>query len=216
MKLVKTGIAGLDEFLTGGLPPKVILLIGPPGSGNEVFARQISYTRAKQAGITYFTIAATAENVRDDMTVYGWDIASLEKSGNWKFKKIAENARLEEAIIKEMEENQTVVIDSFSELLLTRKIGEITNLISIMSHQNKNSENYHLLLLTEGMQDPKTETIMQHFAEGVIMFATTLTADTMHTDMLIKKIKGSFAPTRRLPYSISKKGFLIETATRIT
>ena len=216
MKLVKTGIAGLDEFLTGGLPPKVILLIGPPGSGNEVFARQISYTRAKQAGITYFTIAATAENVRDDMEVYGWDIASLEKSGNWKFKKIAENARLDEAIVKEMEENQTVVIDSFSELLLTRKIGEITNLISVMSHQNKNSENYHLLLLTEGMQDPKTETIMQHFAEGVIMFATTLTADTMHTDILIKKIKGSFVPTRRLPYSISKKGFLIETATRIT
>ena len=56
MKLLKTGIAGLDEFLTGGLPPKILLLVGLPGAGNEVFARQIAYTRAKQIGITYFTV----------------------------------------------------------------------------------------------------------------------------------------------------------------
>jgi KaiC/GvpD/RAD55 family RecA-like ATPase len=42
MKLIKTGIAGLDEFLTGGLPPKIILLTGLPGSGNEIFARHIA------------------------------------------------------------------------------------------------------------------------------------------------------------------------------
>ena len=38
MKPVKTFIAGLDEFLMGGLPPKIILLSGSPGAGNEVFA----------------------------------------------------------------------------------------------------------------------------------------------------------------------------------
>lgn len=85
-----------------------------------------------------------------------------------------------------------------------------------MSRQNRISEKYHLLLLTEGMQDPKAETAMQHFAEGVIGFTTTWTTDTVHTDILIKKIKGTFVPARRLPYTISKKRFLIETATRIT
>ena len=47
MKLVKTGIAGLDEFLTGGIPPRILLLTGLPGSGNEVFARQIVSTQGK-------------------------------------------------------------------------------------------------------------------------------------------------------------------------
>ncbi len=85
-----------------------------------------------------------------------------------------------------------------------------------MSRQNRNSEEYHLLLLTEGMQDSKAETAIQHFAEGVIVFTAMWTTDTVHTDILIRKIKGTFIPARRLPYTISKKGFLIETATRIT
>ncbi len=82
MKLVKTGIAGLDEFLTGGLPPEVFLLTGLPGAGNEVFARQIAYTRAKQVGITYFTVNSTADSVRDHMAAYGWDVKST--GSQWK------------------------------------------------------------------------------------------------------------------------------------
>ncbi len=85
-----------------------------------------------------------------------------------------------------------------------------------MSRENRNSEQYHLLLLTEGMQDQKSETAMQHFAEGVIIFNTAWTTDNTQRDILIKKMKGAIVPPRRLPYSIGKRGFLIETATRIT
>lgn len=216
MNLVKTGIAGLDEFLTGGLPPKILLLTGLPGSGNEIFARQIAYTRAKQIGITYFTVNATADSVTEDMAAYNWDVTPLEEAGTWKFKTLTKTNSLLETVIEEMKQHRTIIIDSLSELLLTRKIEEAINLLTAMSRQNKNSEEYHLLLLTEGMQDQKAETAMQHFAEGVIIFNTTWTTDTTHRDILIKKMKGTFVPTRRLPYTISKKGFLIETATRIT
>lgn len=216
MKLVKTGIGGLDEFLTGGLPPKILLLTGLPGAGNEVFARQIAYTRAKQAAITYFTVNTTAESIKEDMAAYNWDTSPLEADGNWKFKTIPKTSNLHETVIEEMKQHRTVIIDSLSEVLVTRRIDEAINLLTAMSHQNKNSEEYHLLLLTEGMQDSKAETAMQHFAEGVIIFNTTWTADTTHRDILIKKMKGAFFPARRLPYTISKRGFLIETATRIT
>ena len=216
MNLVKTGIAGLDEFLTGGLPPKILLLTGLPGAGNEVFARQIAYTRAKQVGITYFTVNATPDSVKEDMAAYNWDVAPLEATGNWKFKTLTKTNHLEETVIEEMKQHRTIIIDSLSELLLTRKIEEAINLLTAMSRQNKNSEEYHLLLLTEGMQDQKAETAMQHFAEGVIIFNTAWTTDTTQRDILIKKMKGTFVPERRLPYTIGKKGFLIETATRIT
>ena len=216
MKLLKTGIAGLDEFLTGGLPPRVLLLIGLPGAGNEVFARQIAYTRAKQIGITYFIVNETADSVRNDMAVYNWDLAPLEENGNWRFKVITKKMDLQEAIIEEMSQRRTVIIDSISELLLTREIDEVIDLLTAMSNKNKNGDEYHLLLLTEGMQDTRDEIAMQHFAEGVIVFTATWATDTVHTDILIKKMMGTFVPARRLPYSISKKGFLIETATRIT
>jgi len=216
MKLVKTGIAGLDEFLTGGLPPKIILLSGLPGAGNEVFARQIAYTRAKQSLVTYFTVHLTPDDVREDMAAYSWDIAPLEASGNWKFKTLTETGNLKEEVIEEMKQHRTVILDSLSELFLTRKTEEAVNLLTTMSKQNRNCEEYHLLLLTEGMQDARAETAMQHFAEGIIIFNTTYTTDSTHRDILIKKMKGTFLSTRRLPYTINKRGFIIETATRIT
>ncbi len=216
MKLIKTGIAGLDEFLTGGIPPKILLLAGVPGSGNEIFARQIAYTRAKQIGITYFTVNTIEESVKEEMATYNWDTTQMETDGNWKFKTLTKNSNLQEIVIEEMKQHRTIIIDSLSELLLTRKGEEAINLLTAMSRQNKDTDEYHLLLLTEGMQDQKVETAMQHFAEGVIIFTTTWTTDTTHRDILIKKMKGTFIPTRRLPYTISKKGFLIETATRIT
>jgi len=216
MKLIKTGIAGLDEFLTGGLPPKVLLLEGRPGTGNEVFARQIAYARAKQIGVTYFTVNPSADAVREDMATYNWDTEPLESSGNWKFKTFTKTGALQEVVLEEMMEHRTVIVDSLSELLLTRKLNEVTSLLTAMSNQNKSSEEYHLLLLTEGMQDQKTETTIEHFAEGIIAFNITMTTDTSHTDLLVRKMRGTFMPARRLPYTISKRGFLIETATRIT
>jgi KaiC/GvpD/RAD55 family RecA-like ATPase len=216
MKLIKTEIAGLDEFLTGGLPPKILLLMGVPGSGNEVFARQIAYARAKEVGVTYFVVNSTADSVKEDMSLYNWDVSTLEAAGKWKFETLNKTSNLVEAVVEEVRQSRTVIIDSFSEVLLTRKIEEAINLLSAMSRANKDSAAYHLLLLTEGMQDQKAETAIQHFAEGIISFNTTWTTDATHRDLLIKKMKGAFLPARRLPYSIGKRGFLIETATRIT
>ena len=73
-----------------------------------------------------------------------------------------------------------------------------------------------MLLLTEGIQDQQTEITIQHFAEGVITFAVTYVADSILGQVIISKMGGMLVPTRRLPYTISKKGFIIETATRLT
>ena len=216
MKLLKTGIAGLDEFLTGGLPPKILLLAGLPGSGNDVFAKQIAYFRAKETQVTYFTVNATADSVREDMNLFNWDLAPLEAAGKWRFQNVAKTGPIVESIVEEMQQHRSVIVDSLSELLLTRKVEEAVSLLAAMSRENKDSEQYHLLLLTEGMQDERAETAMQHFAEGVILFSTNWASEMTNRDLLVKKMKGTFTPSRKLPYSIGRRGFLIETATRIT
>jgi len=216
MKLLKTGIAGLDEFLQGGLPPRVLLLPGTPGSGNDVFARQVAFTRANQGKITYFTVNETLDCVREDMASYGWDTTPLEASDNWRFKNLTKTGSLVDPIVAQMEERRSIVVDSLSELLLTRKLDELVNLLTIMSRQNKQCQEYHLLLLTEGMHDQHAETTLQHFAEGVIVFTSSLVADSTQRHVIIKKMRGTLVPTRRLPYSIGKRGFVIETAIRIS
>ena len=216
MRLLKTGIAGLDEFLLGGLPPRVLLLLGLPGSGNEVFARQSAYARAKQTGVTYFTVNRAPEFVKDDMSAYGWDITPLEKTGAWKFINTTKANQIVDTVTREIKQHRSVVVDSLSELLITHKIEEAVNLLTAMTTENREGEECHFVLLTEGMQDKKVETTMEHFAEGVIIFNTTWTADSTTRNIMIKKMRGTLIPTRRLPYNIGKKGFIIETATRIT
>jgi flagellar protein FlaH len=216
VKLLKTGIAGLDEFLQGGLPPRVLLLPGTPGSGNEVFARQVAFTRAKEGKITYFTVNETPEFVREDMVCYGWDTVPLEASDNWRFKTLTKTDPLVDPVEAEMEERRSIVVDSLSELLLTHKIDELVNLLTMMSRQNRECLEYHLLLLTEGMNDQHAETTLQHFAEGVLVFTSSLVGDSTQRHVIIKKMRGTLVPTRRLPYSIGRKGFVIETAIRIS
>jgi KaiC/GvpD/RAD55 family RecA-like ATPase len=216
MKLLKTGIVGLDEFLQGGLPPRVFLLLGPPGSGSEVFARQVAYSRAKEAEITYFTVTRSVDSVKEDMCNYGWQIAPLEKTGNWKFAKLTQTNPLTDTVIEEMKQNRSLVLDSLSELTLTHKTQEIASLLNAMSAQNKEHEQLHLILMTEGMQERKIEVTMEHFADGVITFTAMEGSEVSAKHIMIKKIRGTSVPARMLPYSIGEKGFTIETATRIT
>jgi KaiC/GvpD/RAD55 family RecA-like ATPase len=215
---IKTGIAGLDEFLMGGLPPKVILLTGLPGSGNEIFARQVLFNRAKDSAITYFTVNATSNSVKEDMLAHGWDIAPFEEKGTWKFKSLKNIPvkELSKTILQEMQESRIVTIDSTSELLLDLKLKDIINLITEMTNQNIKSPNFHFLLVTETMQDPQAETTMNHYSEGSINLALTWSADSTMRHLIIRKMSGTIIPTRRLTYTLGRRGFIIETATRIS
>jgi KaiC/GvpD/RAD55 family RecA-like ATPase len=216
VKLLKTGIAGLDEFLQGGLPPRVYLLLGASGSGSEIFARQVAYSRAKHVGITYFTVARSVDAVKDDMSAYGWDLSLVEQTGNWKLVNLIHSKSLTDAILNEMRQHRGVVVDSLSELILTHKTQEVISLLNSMSTQNLECREMHLVLLTTGMQHPRIENAMQHFADGVIVFTTAWGTEASSRNMMIRKIRGAVAPTRALPYSIGEKGFTAETATRIT
>jgi KaiC/GvpD/RAD55 family RecA-like ATPase len=216
IKPIKTGIAGLDEFLLGGLTPGVYILMGPLESGKEVFAQQIVYTRARQNKITYFTVSRTPESIKDDMTTYGWDVSQYEKEDRLRLTNLTQSESLIDTVKKEIEQQRGIIIDSLSELLITEKTEEAIHLLNTISKYNKEQQELHLVLLTTEMQDQKTETIIQHFADGVIEFATRWDTEILARTMVIKKMKGTIIPTRRLPYSLGRNGFTIETATRIT
>jgi KaiC/GvpD/RAD55 family RecA-like ATPase len=150
------------------------------------------------------------------MLTYGWDTTPLEKTGAWKFINLTNTTKTVDAVTHEIKQHRSVIIDSLSELLITHKTEEAINLLSAMATENRQNEEFHFILLTEGMQSKQVETAMEHFAEGVIILNTTWAAETTTRNIVIKKMVGTLIPTRRLPYSIGKKGFIIETAIRIT
>jgi len=216
MKFIKTGIAGFDEFLRGGLPPIVLLLIGQPGSGSEVFARGIAYHRSRSNGATYLTINKHPDFVKEDMFIYGWNISKLEQSGAWRFINPSKEESVTDIAGTEVSLNRCVVVDSLSELILTHGAEEGVALIKNMITQNKARKELHMVLLTQGMQDHKVETALEHFAEGILLFNTNWEAQQVSRNIIIKKMAGTIAPTRSLPYSVNERGISIETAIRIT
>ena len=213
---INAAIPGFNEFLGGGVPPIVLVLVGPSGSGNEVFARQIALSRAKENAVSYFTIIKNPDSIRKIFSTYNWSLKSLEKKGKWRFITPSKSRTWINAIKEEMDQHRSIVIDSLSELLLTHKVDEIIEILTTLSTNNRECEELHQLLLTEGMQDSQVESTIQHFAEGIIYFSADWDGEIVSRNLIIKKMKGIFPPSRRLSYSIGKKGLKIETTTRIT
>ena len=53
---LKTGCAGLDEALGGGICPGLIVLGGSPGLGKSTFAIQIAEAVSAQTPVLYFSM----------------------------------------------------------------------------------------------------------------------------------------------------------------
>lgn len=77
---VPTGIAGLDEILGGGLPPRRLYLIqGEPGSGKTTLALQFLLAGA-EAGekVLYISLSETREEVEEVARSHGWSLDKVE------------------------------------------------------------------------------------------------------------------------------------------
>ena len=80
--VVRTGIAGLDEILTGGVPRgNVILLEGAVGTGKTTSGVEFVYRGAQQfdepGNIVLFEVSP--EKVVRDAAQFGWDLPQLER-----------------------------------------------------------------------------------------------------------------------------------------
>lgn len=87
MERVSTGVKGLDDILGGGFPKgRTILVVGSPGSGKTILAMQ--FLRAGAAGgerSIYITFDERPEQVKENVSAFGWDLDRLEAEGKIMF-----------------------------------------------------------------------------------------------------------------------------------
>ncbi len=76
----RTGIAGLDHILGGGLPlNEVYLVAGEPGTGKTTLALQFLLAGAKASErCLYLTLAQTAQGLRKIATSHGWSLEGID------------------------------------------------------------------------------------------------------------------------------------------
>ena len=220
MKLVKTWVEGLDEMLGGGLPDKtVILMTGEPGSGYDVLGQQILYQHALNGDqVACFTTIRSSDALREDFEIFGWDIVSLEKTDQWVFVDVHTPGALQilrEEIHSRIEKGCWTLVDSLSYLLQTQKVDSVLKMVELLLETARKHGGIHFLLLVQGMQDPQTETTLQHLVDGVIEFTAQEVAGGIDRRIRMKKMRKTIYTPRLIPFRITERGIVIETAVRI-
>jgi flagellar protein FlaH len=220
MKLVKTWIEGLDEVLGGGLPDKsVILMMGEPGSGYDILGQQILYQHAlKEDKVACFTTIRSSDTLKEDFETFGWDVPSLEKTDQWVFVDVHTPSALQilrEEIPSRTKKGCWTLVDSLSYLIQTQKVDSVLKMVELLLESTRKYGGIHFLLLVQGMQDHQTEITLQHLVDGVIEFTAQEVAGGIDRRIRMKKMRKTIYTPRLIPFRITERGIVIETAVRI-
>ncbi|MDQ1279544.1 MAG: hypothetical protein QG670_806 [Thermoproteota archaeon] len=81
MEKIETDIFNFDKISGGGLLiPAALALIGNVGSIKEIFVRQIVWNfLQKRSKVLYYSVSQSAEDLRNDMARFKWDVTEFEK-----------------------------------------------------------------------------------------------------------------------------------------
>lgn len=87
MERVSSGVKGLDEILGGGFPKgRTVLVVGSPGSGKTILALQFLRAGAVNGERSiYITFDERPEQVKENVSAFGWDLDRLEAEGKIMF-----------------------------------------------------------------------------------------------------------------------------------
>ncbi len=83
MKLISTGVKGLDEMLRGGFPEgRIVLVTGGPGTGKTILSLQylMAAIDRGEPGV-YLSLEEPMDSIKENSSVLGWDLDRFEKSG---------------------------------------------------------------------------------------------------------------------------------------
>jgi len=129
MDRITSGVKGLDEVLSGGLPRgRTILVVGSPGSGKTTFAMQflVGGARNGERGL-YVTLDEKPETVKADLASFNWNLDGLENEGKITFIDATQLRRPGQRPIHETmsDERQSMILPELTLPLLARTVRRV-------------------------------------------------------------------------------------------
>ena len=239
-KMVRTGIDVLDQ--QGLFFPKnsLILLIGDPGSGFEVFLHQLLVARHQQGSeIHYISLDRPRSEVLYDLSAYHWEA----EGSLWSFTDLSPSAKKETTVLSwdtdpvnvlthelirtiesvkekaEVEGRELVfdtAINSVTALLLEADLNSILGFINEYRTAIKDTNGLHFVTCVKGVHGTDTEKILFHYVDCVLEFTNQVLRDEVRRTMGVIKMRGVAVPPRSVfPLEFTPEGILPKTTTAI-
>lgn len=170
---VKTGVKGLDELLSGGIPKESITLVsGPPGSGKSIFCLQFLAKGIEEGEkCLYLTLDKKIEGLLTQAVELGIYVEPAIQSGQIKFLFLNINKKLiYESMINEILSGNydRVVLDSItpiSEMPIYMNNPEFTTDVNNIDHEDITAGNFpvrrlHLHYIMNALETAKCTSVI--------------------------------------------------------
>ena len=217
---VKTGIPGLDPLIEGGLlQSSVTLVTGATGTGKTLFCAQYLWAGLEmgEPGV-FLTLEETAEDIKADAQIFGWDFDKYEKKGMFKilYHDPVQVANLSSVVIGEVSDinAKRLVIDSTAVLgmmiddqaQLRRRLYNIINTIK----QHGKSTALLTSEIPEGQVALSRFGVEEFVADSVIMLNYLPTGEGASRTLLVRKMRRTNHEKDICPLEITKKGLQVK------
>jgi KaiC/GvpD/RAD55 family RecA-like ATPase len=231
-KLIRTNIGGLDERLGGGIPDRSLILVqGEAGSGFNLFAQQLLFTKLREGGnVLYFVTERAPEEILEDLSSFGWNLNFLEeeKRKNWKFvdaysdrhqffDKMETRSMFLKQFLPQVVPNTFSVIDSLSHLLFLYDFTSVLDMVDLYRRRIRSVGGFHFMLMGVGRHERGVVDTIAHLADGVFEFKIYEgRGRELERVLHVKKLRLAVHDLRGLPVRITPRGVSVETVVRIT
>ena len=193
---------------------RVILLLGEPGSGNQLFALQSLYHQAKNGRyVIFFTLDYPKEDIITEMNEYGWQYEEVKD--RWKFIEQQPEENVEkktQEFIESIKRKYWCGIDTINTVIREMKISEVIRTVERLRRTVRENMATSYIIMMEREQEERVERGIKRIVDGIITFKRI---EGNIGRMQVEKMMGKNIQWYTLIYRIMEEGIRVETTTTI-
>jgi KaiC domain protein len=230
MKLLSTGIQGLDELLQGGVPERhMIVVVGGMGTGKSTLAIQYLITGLKNGEkAVYMSLEEQEAEIKQSAMGFGWDLQTYVDNGTLALIRLDPNdikttmARIKNempGLIKQFGATR-LVVDSITlfEMMFTDESERRLNLFEIFALLKDTGVT--AIITSEAARDEVYSSrygLVEYVADGVIILRYVRPDELRDVKLAVEVVKMRRHKHSRSikPYDITDDGLVVHSESEV-
>jgi KaiC/GvpD/RAD55 family RecA-like ATPase len=238
MRMVTTGIQGLDAHFSGGVPSgSTILCLSEPSNAPYLFCEQFAAGGLGAMETVYYynlerpkvevvervrNLLAKQEVLKNLQYFDCYSVKLRDLSAPMLKRMGIENhaVKVNEDVVARLPHHPKdapfrVIIESVTEAIEAYGLEPTLTMLNMLSGMVKMMNGVALVMLVRGLHDPHVEMRLRHLVDGVIEFGVERQGFGLYSYLSVTKMRGVQDANRLLLYKETEKGLWLESTRRV-